>query len=392
MTRAHFVLFTVAATMTAACGDAAPDADSHVRVEIDTVGATVVVNNTGTPPAWQLEPVLRLGTLEGGPEQFGQIRSLLADSEGAIYVADNHANVVRVFAADGRHLRDIGRQGQGPGEFGDLYSLAWLGDALAAMDPANSRIGVFSRQGAWLEAIPHFPITGPASQIRLHPLHAAGFYAPVIDPRLPGLPWARLTPTGPRDTILAPAPPPGAPSSTIQCPLPSGGFWFITPPEAPQLVFAFPPAGGVVAVNWTDEYRVRLLSARGDTVRVLTRHGARSPYPDSLWDRAMQPYREYQDTPGAGRCEPGPLQRPQYRASMRHLLFDDAGRLWVEAASEAGYVWEVFDAEGRLLGAAPAPPRVAHIPPYTRNGHLYQVEADALGVHHVGVYRLSGDG
>ena len=39
---------------------------------------------------------------------------------------------VRVFGLDGQHLRTFGRDGEGPGEFGDITSLAWVRDRLLA--------------------------------------------------------------------------------------------------------------------------------------------------------------------------------------------------------------------------------------------------------------------
>ena len=78
------------------------------------------------------------------------VRSVVADAAGAIYVADVQANEIRVFGADGAHLRTIGRSGDGPGEFNALYALAWIGDTLAAFDPRNGRISFLSPEGDWL--------------------------------------------------------------------------------------------------------------------------------------------------------------------------------------------------------------------------------------------------
>jgi hypothetical protein len=111
---------------------------------------------------------------------------------------------------------------------------------------------------------------------------------------------------------------------------------------------------------------------------------------DALYEEGMRPYRELREPHPALRCEPGEPERPSYRAALRHILFDEAGRMWVEAASQDGFVWEVFDAERRLLGAFPAPPRATAIAPYVRDGRLYQVEADELGVQYVAVYRIDG--
>jgi len=380
------------AALLAACGGA-PQGTSAVATVVDTAGGVVRVGNAGTPPTWRAERVLRLGSLEGGPEEFGRIRSLLADADGNVYVADEIAQEIRVFAPDGRHVRSIGRKGAGPGEFGDLYGLAWLeGGKLAAMDPRNARIGILSREGEWLEAIQHFPIFGP--MIRLHPLGDAGFYAPIMDARQ-DLALARFTADGPRDTIpmpLRPAgqTPAGLPRTTAICRQPNGGLHVVTLPEVPMVEYAFPPPGGTIAVSWTGEYRIAFLTPAGDTLRVVTRERPPLPYTDALYEEGMRPYRELRETHPGLRCEPGEPERPSHRAALRHFLFDEAGRMWVEAAAEDGFVWEVFDAEGRLLGAFSAPPRAADVPPYVRDGRLYQVETDDADVQYVVVYRIEG--
>lgn len=384
------MLLTIS-TLLAACADPTFRSGEELRVEVDTVGGVVQVRNLGDGPEWRLERVLRLGTVEGGPEEFGRVRSLVADGDRNVYVADNLSYEVRVFEPDGNHVRSIGRRGEGPGEFGELYSLSWLGEDLIAMDPGNARLAILSREGDWLGSIQSFPITGPASLIRLHPLGSMGFYAPVIDPDRFGLQFASVMTTGGADTISAPRPPPEATSTGVLCHRPDGGITSISLPEAPAIVYGFPPPGGLVAVSWTDQYRIQFVGPSGDTTRVVARERSRVAYPDSLWDQGIRPYHELREEFPGAQCEPSTPERPRYRAALRHLLFDDSGRLWVEAAVEGGFVWEVFDAEGRLLGAAPAPPRAPGIPPYVRDGHLYQVEVDEMDVQYVVSYRFTDE-
>jgi len=379
-----------------ACGGGAQPRAAGVETVVDIAGGVVRVGNTGTPPAWRAERTLRLGAVDGGPEEFGSIRSVIADGDGNVYVADEIAQEIRVFARDGRHVRTIGRKGAGPGEFAGLYGLAWLDDEeLAALDARNARIGILSREGEWLDAIRYFPISGP--MIRLHPLGDDGFYAPVLDAAGQGLALARFTAGGPRDTIPMPIrrgaqTPAGLPRTTAVCRRPDGGTQFISLPEVPTVTYAFPPPGGTIAVSWTAGYRVAFLTPAGDTLRVVTRERPPLPYTDALYEEGMRPYREMRETFPDARCEPGEPERPPHRAALRHILFDEGGRMWVEAAAEDGFVWEVFDAEGRLLGAFPAPPRAAAVPPYVRDGRLYQVETGEADVQYVAVYRVDGQG
>ena len=50
----------------------------------------------------------------------------------SVFVADEMNHEVRVFGVDGVHRFTFGRNGEGPGEFGRLYSVPWLGDRLAS--------------------------------------------------------------------------------------------------------------------------------------------------------------------------------------------------------------------------------------------------------------------
>lgn len=383
--------FLTAATLAAVvtgCSDGGSAAASGVSTVVDTTAGVVHTRNSGEAPIWEAVPVVRLGSMDGGPQEFGRIRSVIADDDGLIHVADNLASEIRVFTPQGDHVRSIGRQGAGPGEFGDLYGLAWLDGNIAAMDPRNARIAILSPAGEWIEGISYFPITGPATLIRLHPLGNAGFYAPIIDPQAQGLPFARMTAAGPADTIPAPQRPADAQQTGVVCHRPDGGITGISVPQGPGLVHAFPPPGGVIAVSWTESYRIAFLDAEGDTVRVVSRDQPPLAYPDALWAEAMEPYDELREQFPGLQCEPSAPQRPRYRGALRHIVFDDSGVMWVEAAGGDGFVWDVFDRGGRLIGSAPAPPRAAGIPPYVRNGHLYQVETDELDVQHVAVYRV----
>jgi len=69
----------------------------------------------------------------------------VVDSEGYVYVPDNGYYSVRVFSSSGDFLTEVGRQGQGPGEFQSLSDVA-IGarDSLFVYDDINRRISVFS--------------------------------------------------------------------------------------------------------------------------------------------------------------------------------------------------------------------------------------------------------
>lgn len=383
----RYLAILLVALLQVSC-DTRSSTSASIGAEIDTVGNVEHVRSFGVAPEWVLTPVMRIGSLEGGPSEFGRIRSVVADREGRVYVADNLSSEVRVFGADGSYISTIGRRGEGPGEFGDLYSLAWLGSELAVMDPRNARIGRFSEEGTWIDEIRYYPITGPGTFIRLHPLGNDGFYAPIPAPGYSRLPFVRISTAGAADTIPAPTAPEGAKTYGLRCDRPDGGIQFINIPEAPATVFSFPPPGGRIAIAWSEGYRIALVDPGGDTIRVIDREHELVPYPDELWRRAMEPYDQMRDQFSGTRCEPAAPERPPYRAALRDILFDDSGRMWIEVATPKGFAWEVFDQTGIVVARANAPDREPTIPAYVRGDHLYQVEVDDMDVQYVGVYRL----
>jgi hypothetical protein len=100
------------------------------------------------------EPSLVIGRPSGAfAGDLDRIRDVTLLSDGAIAVADA-AQRILVFGPDGSHLRTIGREGQGPGEFTSLQSLHVLGgDTILAYDYRQRRASVFDRDGVQVGTI-----------------------------------------------------------------------------------------------------------------------------------------------------------------------------------------------------------------------------------------------
>ncbi|MEW5927218.1 MAG: hypothetical protein AB1941_07030 [Gemmatimonadota bacterium] len=391
MTRPPLFRALLLLSLAACAGEPAGEAPAAgLATRVDTAGGRIVVRSAGTPPAWEATPLASIGSAgdqaEPGPAEFGRVSSLVADREGNAYVADILADEVRVFDARGGFLRTLGRPGRGPGEIGDAYSLAWLGDTLAVMDPRNARIGLFTRSGAPAGSWRWQPLTGTVRFLQA----GAAAYVQVLRSagagRAPERRFVRFTAAGAGDTVAAPDFP--AAMSPVVCSLPDGSMSFFQTPFAPTLVYGFGPGGELVVVP-DGGYRIAFLGRGGDTVRVVEREHAAVPVSDGEWEEGLRPYRELREKTPAADCD-GEMTRPEHRPAIRHLLFDDGGRMWVESTTPGGFAWDVFDAEGRLLGSLPAPPRAEGVPSYVRGDRLYLVEADSLGVQSVRSYRVAG--
>ncbi len=149
----------LALVLTAGCGGDA-DAGSTLEVVRDTVADTLVVR-TVAGSEWgagaTLVPEVTIGVMEGDEHyMFGTLRSMAVGPDGTIYVMDGQIPAVRVYDADGTYRTTLGRNGEGPGEFGQPDGgMAILSDGrLVVRDPGNARLQVFGPDGQAIDTWP----------------------------------------------------------------------------------------------------------------------------------------------------------------------------------------------------------------------------------------------
>lgn len=161
---------------------------------------------------------------------------------------------------------------------------------------------------------------------------------------------------------------------------------------------AFLPTGEAVLAHG-DAYRIDVVDPRsGVVLRSITRDLEPRPLLDVDWEAfaEIQELRAYERQAGgplvARGGVPCPIDdmRPATFPMIRALVADDAGRLWVEASSGAGTLLAVHAPDGRLLGETSMPERDERVAPFARDGRLYLVTVDDLGVQSVEVYRVRG--
>jgi hypothetical protein len=371
-----WVLFTLA------CEPSVEIGPPELASRFDTVAGIVHVVNSGTPPEWRLEEIARIGSLDAGPAAFGNVRSVVLDASGSIYVADQQAAEIQVFDSRGEYLRTLGRRGRGPGEFGDLYSLAWLGDTLVVLDPRNARLGLMSASGEWFGLWRWQPFSGPA--VRLHQATLEAVYAPVVVQPAAGTispALVRFTHEGPGDTLAIPPVREDRPSNAV-CSTPGGDIWFFSIPFLPGSEHSAGP-DGALAVAWEDEYRILFLGVAGDTLRVVERKLDRVLLSDAEWGAATADFRAFREEHPEVSCQPAELPRPELKPALREMFFGVAGRLWVEIYMAEGFAFEVFDGEGHLIARLDGLERDNGVPPYARGDRLLLVTEESSGIQQV---------
>ena len=389
----------------------------------DTIGDTVVVR-TLSGSVWgdtaQLIPEVRIGQLTGPEEYvFGQIYSLAMGSDGTIYVMDRQVPALRVYNPDGSYRTTFGRAGGGPGEYGRPDGgLNVLSDGRVLLrDPANARIQVYSPEG---ESLDTWRIRGnfnTSSRMIVDTLDRA-YQIVLLDPEADVRDW---------EIGFAQVLPDGSPGDTLR--RPDTGY------EPPRIEARHETEDGGVNAN------VSGVPFSPSETSTLTRfgywiHGISTDYTFTLLkpEGPLRVEKDYKPVPVAGgeRAEEeaftirnmrgtdpnwrwnGPAipdEKPPYRA----IFPGEDGTVWVRVSQpgirgedplydptdpdaiadewDEPVLFDVFDDQGRYLGAVRTPDGFSVSPPplFSRDWVLATVR-DELDVQAVVRFRVDVSG
>lgn len=396
----RFALVAVlAAAAPAACepGDRGPAGEWAGTVDTLPDGVVHVSNPAeglwADGEEWRLEEDLRIGAVDGeGPDVFGEVRDLVLDEAGRIHVLDGHAHEIRIFDSGGAHVRSVGGEGQGPGELATPGGMA-LGPKgrIWVLDGGNARYSVFEAAGDFVEthrretaAIPlnwRGAFTDDGALVDPTALMDGGMGLVHLAPDLESADTLQLDPYEPERRAVEDEERPG-----LRWPI----------PFQPEHTWTLGPRGHLWwGVN--DRFRFVQGTLEGDTLRVIELQ--RDPSPVTAEDRQglLDAMGEQAERTGGSvplAEDDFPDERPEYS----WILPDDRGYVWVTPFHQpmgpgdrfSADRIHVFDPEGRYLGEARSETPLAPHPVVFRNGHLYGVTADELGVEYVVRLRVAG--
>jgi len=362
----------------------------------------------------ELVPEVEIGVLDGDERfMFGSIRSIAVTDAGRIYVMDSQIPSLRVYNPDGSHVGDWGRDGNGPGEFGQPDGgLVVLSDGrVAVRDPGNARLQIFSPEG---EPVDDWPVIAGGFNTS-NPMHVT-----------------------PGDTILTPAvinlgvsdiadwktgfvrihegeiidsvevPDVGYEGPMIRASR-EGSTSINNVPFSPSEDWAWHPDGYFLH-GISDRYAVHLLKPTGP-VR-LARTAESAPVSDGEASyRRESATRNMRNTDPNWRWDgPG---IPDRKPAFRDLRAGEDGRIWVMRHSEGvrrdnpdwdpqdpeneapqytwfePVSWDVFEADGTFLGTVHAPEDFSIYPtPVYRGEYVWASTRDELGVQRLVRFRI----
>lgn len=97
---------------------------------------------------WSVDPkpLLEIST-DDSVETIGNVNGVARFSDGRIAVGDQANSVIKFYDANGKFVRNVGRAGSGPGEFGMLGEVLHCGESLYAHDFSNQTFTLVSADG-----------------------------------------------------------------------------------------------------------------------------------------------------------------------------------------------------------------------------------------------------
>ncbi len=407
--RASDAGFTLALLLSlVACGDSR-GAGRQASVS-DSAGIQIVSNTShglwGEQSPWHLEQELRIGgdALQAGAStetMFGSVDGIDVDGDGNVYVADQRARHVQVFAPDGHFLRTIGAPGNGPGEISQAMAGVFVrGDTLWVPDISNQRIDLFGLDGSPAGSVP-IDLTGGVP-VRWD---LAGGDRLVAQLRTLPLPGMVDNPLGDpvvtfgqekQDTLtLLPK------GETLKI---DGGRPSVRLFESEPVWDATPDGRLLTAMNGA--YRVEVHDSAGALVRVVTMPFVRKKVTDGDRQKLLQAIHklmlEQGTPPQAVDQVMSMVSFADAYPAMSAVLAGPDGTLWVQRVRTAEDVtdasgtfnpndmgsdeWDVFDSDGQYLGMMTLPPKFS--PLLVEGDAMWGAQRDSLDVPSVVRYRL----
>ena len=397
-----------------ACGDAGTPPPSSNTVT-DSAGIRVVTTPPGDLVYAELAegPVLSIGQLSGPDELlFGRIQSARRDAAGNVVVADGQAYEIRIFDEDGRHLRSLGREGEGPGEFESLQGAWPVADGgIVAADIILDRITQFGPEGtatgtatfSGMEGLSGFPVglAGPGmvlSGVRPPYVYSlaslSGSPKDIMDAMIGGEENRRILfvrhrfDGTPVDTVAE-----GRDALRASVSRGTGmemEVTTLTVPFSPRSVAAGSSHGVVVTDGAA--YGVQVFGENGSLRLIARLDDPRPIRTDAHVERYVRGSlsesneRQIQDVIERYRQSPLPDSLPAYT----ELLFAEGGEVWAQRyglPDEPMRRWDVFAPDGVYLGrvAVPASFRIEEV----SRGEVLGVATDELGVERVQLRELT---
>ena len=396
----------------------------------------IVLPDRDRPLAGTPTPVFSVGKEEGESwEMLANVQAVAFDREDNVYILDSGNHRVLAFDRSGRFLREIGTEGNGPGELTFPTGMAVTDDGrIVIADTGRGGFAIFRTDGTYVENIAGpegvrpdgsmgFTVDGGGHAVFRSMPALGGGRGPIDPQKLTRSPIVRVPlRLGAQPTTLYEIP---VPAPKVQQSSQGSGrvmrmVMFSQPTFTPAAAWGALPDGGI-AVTHGPEYAIRVVDAGGRVQRIIARDEQPRRVTKRDQERAREQYRERLENPGSssgirvtstsGRGGRGstsfsfgtggqPLTEDQIEERLRAMTFADVmpivqslrtdplGRIWVQCTPDEvggdGPI-DLISAGGRYLGTL-SPRKLPDA--VSASGLAAWIERDELDVQRVVVRRL----
>ncbi len=332
--------------------------------KIEEIDGVTVVKNPKEPIYQEevliIEEELSIGDSEENEDyMFSDISHITVDSDGRIYILDRRESHVKLFDPNGKHIRTIGRKGQGPGEFNNPIFIYYPRDELLVME--SDRLSFFSPEGKLLRVIP--TKTEFLSRARCDSQGNIITTSSVFDPENP---YYVLKKFNSEISLI---------KEIIRVPMQRRPG--IINPFSPNLYMTVDAEDNIIFA-YSKDYEVMVFNPDGDLIKKIIREYD----PVEITDEEIE-----EATRGAPpRIK---FEFPKSHPAYQRFVHDEMGRLYVQS-NEKGeglnvYYHDVFNREGQYIVRVP----LRQYPVIFQNGKLYSLEEGEDGYQYVKRYKVT---
>jgi hypothetical protein len=343
--------------------------ESSYPVRTEIVDGVKVITNPEYPrdgqDRYRLEEELSIGEEEVDENyMFNQPQSVRVSEGGSIYVLDARDICIKVYDRQGKYLRTIGRQGQGPGEFSSGFLFFDIGSdgKIYIMDCRNSCVIIMDKDGIFIHS---YRLPGRLFQeMRADKNNFTYFYRTFTDEEARKMSIHRYNSNG--DEILN-----------------YGTFKIVQPVIRKRTKSFISSSTSRLAATtvWTVDQEGKLYAGYGDKYQI-------SVY-DPNGTLSFKFGRDY--TPILSKNRDSTPLHPKYvgvfNIITRHWFFDENGNLWIETPSEEDIeeiVYDIFSPQGIYLKRTYLKHRILHF----KDGKAYSIITTDEGLKVVKRFRM----
>lgn len=332
-----------------------------------------IVENRLKPQGSQqliLKKELTVGQLAEGGSLFGNIAGVDMARDGRLFVLDGINRKLRIFDPAGKLLKELGRTGQGPGEWDTPFMVKLVSDnEIIVADAVNRKVIYLDPQGNLTREISYAQKMG---LVKLQERNGQYWAAEM------GLEGNSIVYTIARyDAGFNRL----AKFDTLLRPLPIGGNK-INPFEM-YFEFCLDSRGNLL-YGLSSAYEIKCFDPEGKLFRIIRKEYKSQKITEKDKQEILS---QLPETAGVNVKEM--LFFPDHFPPFSAFLIDEADRLFVRTFEKGQvphwYIWDVFDPEGKLIARAEMPENTLLI----REGKLGAVEKDEEDYQYLCLYRAS---